>query len=59
MIELILELLKKHQITEYLIQENSAESAELFFVRKKLDMHREKKVTDWTVTVYRECQEEK
>ena len=59
MIDLILELLKEHQITEYLIQENSAESAELFFVRKKLDMHREKKVTDWNVTVYREFQEEK
>lgn len=59
MIELILELLQKLQITEYLIEENRVESAELFFVKRELDMHREKKTVNWNVTVYRDFTEEK
>ncbi len=52
MLQTILEQLKQNQIDTYLIQENKIETAELFFIRKKLDMRREKEVTDYSVTVY-------
>lgn len=52
MLQTILEQLKANQIDTYLIQENEIQTAELFFIRKKLDMRREKDVTDYSVTVY-------
>lgn len=52
--DLIVSVLEKCDVKEYLINEITQESAELFFVKKTLDMKRAKKVTSYKVTVYRE-----
>ena len=44
-------------IETYLIRRERRETAELFFVKKRLDMRRMKDVTLWTVTVYRDFEE--
>lgn len=54
MIEKILSALKTSGVTQYQIVETVQESAELFFIRHKLDMQREKDVKKAEVTIYRE-----
>lgn len=58
MINKILAALKENQIQTYQINENTEESVELFFIRKKLDMRREKKVHHCQVTVFHEFEKE-
>lgn len=58
MINRIKEALKENQITIYQITEKNTESMELYFIRKHLDMRRETAVLGYTVTVYRDFEEE-
>ncbi len=53
MIEKILAALKESGTELYQITETKEESAELFFIRKSLDMQRLKEVRRASVTVYR------
>jgi len=57
MLDQVMRALKKAGIDSYLIRETCAESLELFFVKKNLDMRRGKKVTEVEVTVYRPFKE--
>ena len=57
MTEKILSALKKSGVEAYQITETKEESAELFFIRKSLDMKRKKEVRKAEVTVYKEFQE--
>ena len=57
MIERILSALKKSGVELYQITETREESAELFFIRKSLDMQRMKEVREAQVVVYREFSE--
>ncbi len=50
----ILLALKENDIGKYFINETKKSSAELFFVKKKLDLSRAVNVTDYTVTVYKD-----
>lgn len=52
MLELLLSLLKKHGVEEYLISEVITESRELFYVKTALDLTRAKKVTDYSATIF-------
>lgn len=54
MIDKIINSLARLNISEYLINDVQTESAELFFVKKKLDVHRTKNVRKYSVTVYRD-----
>lgn len=54
MIEKILAALKESGVELYKIAETTEESAELFFIRKSLDMSRRKEVRKAEVVVYRE-----
>lgn len=54
MLDNILAALQRNHIEHYLINEVTKESVELFFIRKKLDIRREKKVHNYSVTVYRD-----
>ncbi|MCM1217088.1 MAG: metallopeptidase TldD-related protein [Lachnospiraceae bacterium] len=54
LIEKILPALKKSGVEIYQITETKEESAELFFVRKSLDMQRRKEVRQAEVVVYKE-----
>lgn len=58
MITRILSALEKNGISTYLISESVQESVELFFIKKKLDMRREKKTKECQVTVYREFEKD-
>lgn len=51
---IILKALKRLEIKEYIINERVTETAELFFVRKSLDVRRRKDSHLYQVTVYRE-----
>ena len=51
---IIINALRSLDIGTYQIQATEAESVELFFIRKTLDMRRAKRVTGYTVTVYRD-----
>ena len=55
--EKILSALKKSGVELYQITETKEESAELFFIRKSLDMQRRKEVHQASVTVYKEFSE--
>ena len=57
MIDRILSALKKSGVELYQITETKEESAELFFIRKALDMQRRKDVRQAQVVVYREFTE--
>lgn len=57
MVEKILAALKKSGVEQYQITETHEESAELFFIRKSLDMQRKKDVRTAEVVVYREFSE--
>ena len=52
MLDKILKALLKNNVENYLINEEITESVELFFIRKKLDIRREKKVHNYSLTVY-------
>ncbi len=52
--EKILAALKAQQVGEYLINETTEKSAELFFIKKTLDMKRAKENTTYSVNVYTE-----
>lgn len=53
MITKILEALRALNIADYRINTEKEETAELFFIGKKLDMYRTKKIAQSEVTVYR------
>lgn len=55
--EKILSALKKSGVELYQITETKEESAELFFIRKSLDMQRQKEIHQASVTVYKEFSE--
>ncbi|MBQ1378105.1 MAG: hypothetical protein IIY77_09050 [Lachnospiraceae bacterium] len=59
MIERIQEALKELELQDYLISDTEEASAELFFVRKKLDMRRRKNTEKADVTVFRNGETEK
>lgn len=52
--DLIISVLKECGVREYILSETTQESAELFFIKKSLDMKRAKKVTTYNVVVYTE-----
>lgn len=52
--EKILNAIRKNEIETYLITETVTEGAELYFIRKELDMRRMKKETSAEVVVYRD-----
>lgn len=54
MLDTILNALKQKQISAFRLIEEKEESAELFYIKKRLDMHREKKVKRYSVIVYRD-----
>ena len=58
MTERILSVLKKCGIEDYQIIITQEESAELFFIKKKLDMQRSKKISTANVSVFRVFEEE-
>lgn len=58
MIDIILQAMKKNNITTYRINTEEVESVELYFIKKELDMRRKKKVTHYEVTVYRDFEKD-
>ena len=56
--EIILQALKKNGVAEYLIREEKIESAELYFIKKELDMRRLKYITRYEVTAYRDFEKD-
>lgn len=54
MLDTIIKALNENQVSAYLIHEVKETSVELFFVKKRLDLHREKNTTNYSVTVYRD-----
>lgn len=56
--EKILNAIRKNEIETYLITETVTEGAELYFIRKELDMRRMKKETSAEVVVYRDFEED-
>lgn len=52
LIKKILKALEINQICSYLITEIKEETVELFFIKKSLDMRREKEVSKYKLTVY-------
>ena len=54
MIQKILEILHECCVDVYSICETGRETAELFFIKKNLDMRRKTKTDDIVVTVYRD-----
>lgn len=58
MTELILDALKANNIDTYLIEDNKEEIAELFFIKKNLDMRRTENTNTSYVTVYRDFEKD-
>ena len=54
MLEMILAALRATGIEEYIVTEEISQTAEMYFVRRKLDMPRMRDVTEYRVKVYRE-----
>lgn len=52
MLDKLISALKGHKISEYLINDTLKESVELFFIKKSLDMRRQKDVHHYSLTVY-------
>ena len=52
MIQQILQALQRAEIAQYYIDKIETQSAEVFFVRRNLDLKRRTDVTEYTVTVY-------
>lgn len=58
MVETILKVLQDNQVDTWLVEESSTETAELFFIKKKLDMRRAENVRVVKVYVYRDFEKE-
>ena len=58
MIELILEALKANNLETYLIEDGKEEIAELFFIKKNVDMRRAENTHTSYVTVYRDFEKD-
>lgn len=58
MLEIILQALKKNGIGVYLIRKEETQSAELYFIKKELDMRRLKDIVSYEVTVYRDFEKD-
>ena len=58
MINKIKDILGSVNIEKFLINETEKTSSELFFIKKKLDVRREKSITDYDVTVYRNLEKD-
>lgn len=56
--EIILQALRQNKVKDYLIREEQVESAELYFIKKELDMRRMKNTTRYEVTVYRDFEKD-
>ena len=56
--EKILNAIRKNEIKTYLITETVTEGAELYFIKKELDMRRMKKEASAEVVVYRDFEED-
>ena len=54
----ILNAIRKNEIKTYLITETVTEGAELYFIKKELDMRRMKKEASAEVVVYRDFEED-
>ncbi|WP_195263058.1 MULTISPECIES: metallopeptidase TldD-related protein [unclassified Clostridium] len=52
MINLIKELLKKHNIEEYIVSETEFEDVELYFIKDSLDMKRSKHLLNYSVKIF-------
>ena len=58
MLDRIIDILNSApEVDEWLINDKQTESAELFFIKKKLDMNRSKKVHHINITVYKNFEE--
>ena len=57
MIDVVIKLLQKNNIKDYLIQDETRESVELFFVKRKTDLVRSKKVREIKLSVYRDFED--
>lgn len=58
MLHKILSALQQNKITAYLINDISKETVELFFIKKHLDMRRQKDVHQYSITVYHDFEKE-
>lgn len=58
MIERIKSIIKTLDVNHWKIIESSTKSKELFFIKKELDMNRSKKVHYYTVTLYKDFEED-
>lgn len=56
--EQIIEALKRNRIPQYRINEVKQEQLELFFIRRRLDMRREKEIHKYYVSVYHEFEKD-
>ena len=54
MLDLILATLKNLKVDAYLVTETNKKSVEMFFIKHELDMTRNKDVTEYKVTVYKD-----
>ena len=55
--EKILQAIRKFEIKTYRVVEESTEGAELYFIKKDLDMRRRKKVASSNVVIYRDFED--
>ncbi len=58
MLEIIMQALEKNGAEGYLIRKEETESAELYFIKKELDMRRMKDIVSYKVTVYRDFEKD-
>ncbi len=56
--DLVIDILKAKKITDYCVYDELRESAELFFMRKNIDLTREKKARELKLTVYRDFEKD-
>lgn len=56
--DMVIEILKAKEIPDYCIYDEVRESAELFFIRKNIDLTREKKARELKLTVYRDFEKD-
>ena len=52
MLDIIKKALSETGVSTYTVKRIDVESAELFFIKNKLDMNRAKKITNYSITVY-------
>jgi len=58
LINKIISALKHNNITTYLINEDIQETVELFFIKKRVDMRRQKDVHHYSITVYHDFEKD-